>query len=73
MNLENAYWTDLPDKEEAGTPDIVGAVALAQAIRIFEKIGWDDIIEHEASLTRYALERIKKIPGVSLYGDKEHR
>lgn len=70
VNLENAYWTDLPDKEEAGTPDIVGAVALAQAIRIFGKIGWDDIIEHEASLTWYALEKIKKIQGVSLYGDK---
>jgi len=71
VNLENAYWTDLPDKEEAGTPDIVGAVALAQAIRIIEKIGWEDIMEHEASLTRYALEKIEKIPGVSLYGDKE--
>jgi selenocysteine lyase/cysteine desulfurase len=71
VNLENAYWTDLPDKEEAGTPDIVGAVALAQAIRILEKIGWNNIIEHEASLTRYALEKLKKISGVSLYGDKD--
>jgi Selenocysteine lyase len=71
VNLENAYWTDLPDKEEAGTPDIVGAVALAQAIRILERIGWEDIIEHESSLTRYALEKVKKIPGVSLYGDKD--
>jgi selenocysteine lyase/cysteine desulfurase len=71
VNLENAYWADLPDKEEAGTPDIVGAVALAQAIRVIEQIGWDDIIDHESSLTHYALERLKKIPGVTLYGDKE--
>ena len=71
VNLENAYWTDLPDKEEAGTPDIVGAVALAEAIKILEKIGWDAIIDHESSLTRYALERIKKIPGVVLYGGKD--
>jgi selenocysteine lyase/cysteine desulfurase len=71
VNLENAYWTDLPDKEEAGTPDIVGAVALAQAIRVIEKIGWDKIIEHESALTYYALERLKKIPGVTLYGDKD--
>ncbi len=71
VNLENAYWADLPDKEEAGTPDIVGAVALAQAIRVIEHIGWDDIINHESSLTHYALERLKKIPGVTLYGDKE--
>lgn len=71
VNLENAYWADLPDKEEAGTPDIVGAVALAQAIRVIEHIGWDAIINHESSLTHYALERLKKIPGVTLYGDKE--
>ena len=38
VNLENAYWTDLPDKEEAGTPDIVGAVALAAAIEFFDKL-----------------------------------
>ena len=71
VNLENAYWTDLPDKEEAGTPDIVGAVALAQAIHVIEEIGWNDIIAHESSLTYYALERLKKIPGVTLYGDKD--
>lgn len=71
VNLENAYWADLPDKEEAGTPDIVGAVALAQAIRVIEQIGWDDIIGHESSLTHYALERLKNIPGVTLFGDKE--
>ncbi|HTR80723.1 MAG TPA: aminotransferase class V-fold PLP-dependent enzyme [Bacteroidota bacterium] len=71
VSLENAYWTDLPDKEEAGTPDIVGAVALAEAIRVIEQIGWENIIEHEASLTAYALEKIKNIPGVSLYGGKE--
>ena len=70
VNLENAYWTDLPDKEEAGTPDIVGAVALAQAINLFETIGWDDIIDHESALTKYALERLCDIPGVVLYGDK---
>jgi cysteine desulfurase / selenocysteine lyase len=69
VNLENAYWTDLPDREEAGTPDIVGAVALAQAIRLFETLGWDNIIEHETALTRYALERLRAIPGITLYGD----
>ncbi len=70
VNLEDAYWTDLPDKEEAGTPDIVGAVALAQAIRVVQSIGWDAIIEHEAMLTKYALEKLEKISGVVLYGDK---
>lgn len=71
VNLENAYWTDLPDKEEAGTPDIVGAVALAQAITVVESIGWENIIRHETELTRYALENMSAIPKVQIYGDAD--
>lgn len=70
VSLEEAYWADLPDKEEAGTPDIVGAVALGAAIRLLEEIGWEAIIEHEAELTMHALEKLAAIPGVQIYGDK---
>jgi cysteine desulfurase/selenocysteine lyase len=70
VNLEEAYWTELPDKEEAGTPDIVGVVALAKAIDLFEETGWDYIIQHEAELTAYALRRLAKIPKVTVYGDR---
>jgi cysteine desulfurase / selenocysteine lyase len=69
VNLEDAYWADLPDKEEAGTPDIVGAVALAAAIEFFDQVGWQKIIDHEAELTRYALEQLGKSPSLKLYGD----
>ncbi len=74
VTLEEAYWTDLPDKEEAGTPDIVGAVALAEAAKVLETVGWDAIEEHEAELTRRALQRLAKIPGVTVYGgtDPDH-
>jgi len=68
VTLENAYWRDLPEREEAGTPDIVGVVALAAIIRLIEGIGWDAIIQHEATLTRYALERLSRIPGITIYG-----
>lgn len=71
VDLESAYWTDLPDREEAGTPDIVGVVALARAIRALEEIGWEALIRHEASLTAYALERLEAIPDVVLYGDTD--
>ncbi|HJW14078.1 MAG TPA: aminotransferase class V-fold PLP-dependent enzyme [Thermoanaerobaculia bacterium] len=71
VGLESAYWTDLPDREEAGTPDIVGVVALARAIRALEEIGWDALIRHETELTRAALERLAAIPGVILYGDAD--
>lgn len=71
VTLEEAYWTDLPDKEEAGTPDIVGVVALSKAIKMFEALGWDAIIQHEAELTVYALEQLNNIPEVTIYGDTD--
>jgi selenocysteine lyase/cysteine desulfurase len=69
VTLENAYWTDLPDKEEAGTPDIIGAVALGTAIKFITEIGWKAVTDHEADLTAYALRKLAKIKGVTLYGD----
>ncbi len=71
VTLENAYWTELPDKEEAGTPDIVGAVALGRAIAVLEEAGWEAIIEHESGLTAHALRRLGAIRGITVYGDRD--
>ena len=71
VTLENAYWTDLPEKEEAGTPDIIGVVALAKMIRMIQAIGWDDIIRHESEVVAYALEKLAEIPSVKIYGDSD--
>jgi len=69
VTLEEAYWSDLPEKEEAGTPDIVGVVALARVIRMFQTLGWEAIIRHESELAAYALEELQKIPKVKIFGD----
>lgn len=69
VTLENAYWTELPDKEEAGTPDIVGAVALGAVLKFIGQTGWDAIIEHEADLTAYTLEKLTRMKDIMLYGD----
>lgn len=71
VDLESAYWKDLPEREEAGTPDIVGVVALAKVIKLIEEIGFDAIIEHETELTSYALQRLSAMPEVVIYGDKD--
>jgi len=71
VTLEDAYWTDLPDKEEAGTPDIVGVVALAEAIKMLQEIGWESIIAHEAMLTAQLLEGLKKLPRTIIYGNPD--
>ncbi|MCK4632028.1 MAG: aminotransferase class V-fold PLP-dependent enzyme [candidate division Zixibacteria bacterium] len=69
VTLEDTYWADLPDKEEAGTPDIIGVVALAKAVEMFQTLGWESIINHESELAAHALRQLREIPGVNLYGD----
>jgi selenocysteine lyase/cysteine desulfurase len=71
VTLEEAYWVDLPEKEEAGTPDIVGVVALGRTVRLFQHLGWDDIVRHESELTAHALDKFNAIPGVTVYGDSD--
>ncbi len=71
VTLEEAYWTSPPDKEEAGTPDIVGVVALGKAIKFFKALGWNSIIKHEAELAAYALKKLNQIPEVTIYGDSD--
>jgi cysteine desulfurase/selenocysteine lyase len=71
VDLENVYWRDLPDREEAGTPDIIGVVALAKIIKLIQDVGFQSIIDHEAEVTSYALERLAQMPEITIYGDKD--
>jgi selenocysteine lyase/cysteine desulfurase len=71
VTLEDVVWAGPPDREEAGSPNTVGAIALAAAIRQLEEIGMQSVAEHEASLTAYALEKLPAIPGLRLYGDTD--
>tara|TARA_Y100000310_G_scaffold10682_1_gene11363 strand:- start:1788 stop:3005 length:1218 start_codon:yes stop_codon:yes gene_type:complete len=58
---EDATWNDLPWKFEAGTPNIVGGIALATAIDYLEKIGMNNIEAWEQELRAYALEKMKDL------------
>lgn len=71
VTLEDVVWADPPDREEAGSPNTVGAVALAAAICQLEHIGMDNIARHESELTAYALERLPTVPGLHLFGDRD--
>lgn len=68
VGLEDATWTDLPTKFEAGTPLIAEAIALAEAIRYIDAIGLDNIHEHELQLVKYAYDEMSKIEGLEIYG-----
>jgi selenocysteine lyase/cysteine desulfurase len=61
-------WAPPPDKDEAGSPNVIGAVALARAVQTLEQIGMGNLAKHEAALTCYALSQLQKIRGLQLYG-----
>jgi cysteine desulfurase/selenocysteine lyase len=70
---DEVHWAGLPDREEAGSPNVVGAVATAAAARALMDAGMENVERHEALLTtytsvmiveviRYALERLQSLP-----------
>jgi selenocysteine lyase/cysteine desulfurase len=68
VTLEEVSWSRTPERDEAGTPNVVGAVALATACQTLSQIGFATITAHEAELTRYLLERMREIPGLKVFG-----
>ena len=69
----NSSWADLPHKFEAGTPNISGAIGLAAAIKYLENIGMENIEKHSNEITKYALEKFSKLPGLKLIGPDNER
>jgi selenocysteine lyase/cysteine desulfurase len=67
VDRELVSWTTLPDREEGGTPCVLGAVALAAATREYHRLGWDAIKDQEHRLTRHAWQALAQIPGLTLY------
>lgn len=69
VTVDSIEWAEPPDRDEAGSPNVVGAVALAAAIKALQVIGMTAIADHEAELTAYLLERLHGVDGVQIYGD----
>jgi len=68
VTLADVVWAGLPDREEGGTPNVVGAVALAAAIEALTEVGLDRLAEHELALARYATARLAAVPGLTIHG-----
>jgi cysteine desulfurase / selenocysteine lyase len=68
-------YNDLPYKFEGGTPNIADVIGLGAAIDYLNEIGMDNVREHEADITSYAIRALSTIKGVNLYGpsDVNHR
>ena len=68
VDLDEVVWTAPPDREEAGSPNVIGAVALAAAIGELERIGWPAIEAHDRALSRRLHAGLRAISGVRVLG-----
>lgn len=71
VTLDEVYWAGLPDREEAGSPNVVGAVAAAVAAEALMAVGMDAIAAHEEEMLRYALAQLQTVPGIRIYGETD--
>ncbi|MEM0106624.1 MAG: cysteine desulfurase [Candidatus Micrarchaeaceae archaeon] len=71
VTKKSSTWNDLPWKFEAGTSNIEGGVGFGAAIDYLKKISIDEIFEYEKKLTKYALEKLKSIYGIEIFGPKD--
>ena len=71
VSWEKTTFERLPFKFEAGTPDYVATHGLATAIDYLSQIGLDAVAAHETELTRYCMEQLRSIGGITIYGPDE--
>jgi cysteine desulfurase / selenocysteine lyase len=68
VSLEETRWGQSPAKFEAGTSNIAEAIGLGAAVDFLADIGMENVRAHERDLAAYALDRLRTVPGVTLYG-----
>ena len=73
VTFEKTVYNDVPQKFEAGTPNISGVIALGTAIDYILNIGMEDIAKHENELLEYATKEISKIKGVKIIGNAQNK
>lgn len=70
---QDATFAEVPTRFEAGTQNVEGAVGLSAAIDYLEKIGMENVHEHEKELTEYAMKKLAELEYVKVYGPKDLR
>ena len=71
VTLKDVTWTGAPEREEAGSPNVIGAIALAASLKLLSEVGMDAVAAHEAELTAYTLKKLTAMPGITVYGSTD--
>ncbi|MCK9203285.1 MAG: cysteine desulfurase [Bacteroidales bacterium] len=69
--VDHTTFNELPFKFEAGTPNVEGVAGLRAALHYLNELGMDNIMDYEASLLKYATEKLAGIEGVRFYGTSD--
>lgn len=69
VTKDTVIWENPPFKDEAGTPNIMGVIAMAEAVRTLSRIGMQKIAAYEEELTAYAHKKLENIPHIRLYAE----
>jgi cysteine desulfurase/selenocysteine lyase len=70
VTLDEVVWNGLPDREEAGTPNVVGAVALGAALIRLQELRRDGLLDQESALTDYLVKGLLSVPNLQLLGPR---
>jgi cysteine desulfurase / selenocysteine lyase len=66
---DDVLWAGAPDRDEAGSPNVIGTMAMAVAAHTLIELDQARIQAHETAVTAYALRALRTVPGLTLYGD----
>jgi cysteine desulfurase/selenocysteine lyase len=73
VTFEKTTYAPLPNKFEAGTPNISGVIAFGEAIKWVQSIGITTISEHEKKILQYATEQLLTLPSLKIIGTAAHK
>jgi selenocysteine lyase/cysteine desulfurase len=71
VTVDEVHWAEPPERDEAGSPNVIGAVALAASLRVLGEVGMEAIAAHEKELTAYTLEKLARLKEVRVYGSPD--
>lgn len=72
-SFDGTTYAGLPFKYEAGTPNVGGNIALGAAVDFIQKVGHENIQNHENALLEYAQRKLLELEGIKIYGEKAKR
>lgn len=69
IDFDCVKWEKSPKKDEAGSPNTIGVIALGEAIRVLSEVGMENVQKYEAELLNYSSQRLNEIKDLHIYAD----